>query len=309
MPLVVAPTSQESVFGTALLIAAALHALLILGVGLQHPVPTATARPPTLDVVLVNHLEPRPADTVTRPDFLAQEQVQGGGDQPIQQTTPRVADTPLTPTVEALPQETPSTEPPLPPAAPAVPDAQGPSAPAEPAHRVAEARVKPAEPVVAPPKAATARTRVTAAQILASRGEEISQVTAQLDKKVDAYANRERHKAISASTQEYKYAAYLDAWRSKVERVGNLNYPEEARRRKLYGNVVLHVAVRADGSVDGVHVVQSSGSRVLDEAAIHIVRLAAPFAPLPPDIRAETDVLDITRTWQFLSSNRLGWGK
>ncbi len=75
----------------------------------------------------------------------------------------------------------------------------------------------------------------------------------------------------------------------------------------MYGNLILHVAVRADGSIEHVRVLRSSGFEVLDEAAVKIVELAAPFAPFPPDIRAETDVLDITRTWQFLSNNRLGW--
>lgn len=148
---------------------------------------------------------------------------------------------------------------------------------------------------------------VSAAQILASRGAEIARLTARLREKSGTYATRTRRRAISASTKEYKYAAYLEAWRRKVERIGNLNYPEEAKRKKLYGNLVLHVAVRADGSVERIRVVHPSGSEVLDEAAVRIVELAAPFAPFPPDIRKETDVLDITRTWQFLSSNRLGW--
>ncbi|MGA7981418.1 MAG: energy transducer TonB, partial [Chromatiaceae bacterium] len=148
---------------------------------------------------------------------------------------------------------------------------------------------------------------ISAGQILASRSLEIAKLTARIEETGTAYANRPRRKAISASTREYKYATYLEAWRRKVERIGNLNYPEEAKRRSLYGNLILHVAVRADGSLEQVRVVRSSGFDVLDEAAVRIVKLAAPFAPLPPNIRAETDILDITRTWQFLSSNRLGW--
>ena len=93
-----------------------------------------------------------------------------------------------------------------------------------------------------------------------------------------------------------------------MEQIGNLNYPEEARRKRLYGNLILRVAVRADGSVEQVQVLRSSGFTVLDEAAVHIVELAAPYAPFPPDIAAETDVLDITRTWQFQRNNQLGWG-
>ncbi|MEW8292588.1 MAG: energy transducer TonB, partial [Candidatus Thiodiazotropha endolucinida] len=101
------------------------------------------------------------------------------------------------------------------------------------------------------------------------------------------------------------YAAYLDAWRRKVERIGNLNYPDQAKRSRLYGNLVLHVAVKADGSVEQIKVLHSSGHKILDDAAVRIVRLAAPFSPFPNEIRKETDILDITRTWQFLRSGRL----
>ena len=147
---------------------------------------------------------------------------------------------------------------------------------------------------------------LSAATILASRGEEIARLNAKLVADTAAFASRSRRKAISASTQEYRYASYLEAWRRKVEAIGNLNYPEEARRRKLYGNLILQVGVRADGTLEEVRVLRSSGSTLLDEAAVRIVHLAAPFAPFPPDIRQETDFLDITRTWQFLSNNRFG---
>ncbi len=310
MALAATPPAEESAFGLALLLAAALHALLILGVGLEPRTSTYRGRPPTLDVVLVNLPEPKPAVPPARPDFLAQQRVEGGGDQPLDKATPRAAEAPPPLAVAALPQESP--QPAHPAESPPAPPPEAPRAPVETPERapdprlVAEERQKTTE-LALPTPAQVSKTRITAAQILASRGEELAQVTAQLDRRVEAYASRERHKAISASTQEFKYAAYLDAWRNKVERVGNLNYPEEAKRRKIYGNLVLHVAVRADGSLDAVRVVQSSGSKVLDDAAVRIVRLAAPFAPFPPDIRAETDVLDITRTWQFLSTNRLGW--
>jgi len=90
-----------------------------------------------------------------------------------------------------------------------------------------------------------------------------------------------------------------------VERVGNLNYPDEAKRRKLYGNLVLHVAIRPDGSVRAINVRKSSGHKLLDDAAIRIVKLAAPFAPFPAEIRKETDILDIIRTWQFRNNDQL----
>jgi protein TonB len=144
-----------------------------------------------------------------------------------------------------------------------------------------------------------------AATLLASRDREIQRLTAELDMKMDVFAKRPRRKFVSASTQEYKYAAYLQAWRKKVERVGTLNFPDEAKRKKLYGNLVLQVSLNADGTIRSIELRKSSGHKVLDDAAIRIVRLAAPFAPFPGNIAEETDILDITRTWQFVSGKPL----
>ncbi len=163
-----------------------------------------------------------------------------------------------------------------------------------------------ADPLASLSSPAGSAPPLSAASILASRGEEIARLNAKLAADASTYASRPRRKAISASTQEYKYASYLETWRRKVEAIGNLNYPEEARRRKLYGNLILQVGVRADGSLEEVRVLRSSGSIILDDAAVRIVHLAAPFAPFPPDIRQETDSLDITRTWQFLTNNHFG---
>ncbi|HHH39033.1 MAG TPA: energy transducer TonB, partial [Sedimenticola sp.] len=174
--------------------------------------------------------------------------------------------------------------------------------PAAPVAAKRKVRIVPAAP---PPEAK--QPRLTTRQLLASTGEEISRLTAEISNRNQAFARRrpERHKWVTASTQEYKYASYLDAWRRKVERIGNLNYPDEAKRRRLYGNLVLHVAVRADGTVKEINIKRSSGHKLLDDAAIRIVRLAAPFAPFPADIRREIEVMDIVRTWQFRSNNQL----
>lgn len=119
------------------------------------------------------------------------------------------------------------------------------------------------------------------------------------------FAERPRRKFISANTREHLYAAYMRSWVAKVERVGNMNYPEAARRRNLSGSLVLSVDVLEDGSVSRIRVLRSSGHDVLDEAAVRIVRLSAPFSDLPEEIRREVDVLTITRTWQFSRHGRL----
>lgn len=129
--------------------------------------------------------------------------------------------------------------------------------------------------------------------------EERARLNAEISRVWQEYQKRPRHKYLNARTQEYKYAAYMDAWRAKVERIGNLNYPEEARRRGISGNLVLHVVLKQDGGVHEISVLRGSGHKLLDDAAVRIVELASPFAPFPRDIRAETDVLHITRTWKF----------
>lgn len=151
------------------------------------------------------------------------------------------------------------------------------------------------------------QTVVDAAQILASQGLEVARLTAGQTAGAANGSKRARRKSISASTREFRYASYLAAWAQKVERIGNLNYPQAARDQRLYGSLILHVAVRADGSLENIRVVRSSGFDLLDQAAIRIVELAAPFSPFPPDIAAETDVLDIVRTWQFMRGDVLGW--
>jgi len=108
-----------------------------------------------------------------------------------------------------------------------------------------------------------------------------------------------RKKYISASTTDWLYASYMNAWTQKVERIGNMNYPEQALRRNMRGDLVLSVGIRADGSLESIEVLRDSGYPVLDEAAIRIVELSAPFAVLPEQIASEVDILYITRTWRF----------
>lgn len=271
--------------GVTLLAAFALHALIILGVSfdLQRENPPAPER--TLDVTLV--IPSKKPEPVEQADFLAQADQQGGGEKIIE-------DRPASPMGN--------------------PQAQRKEKPAPELQRAGtRSRPEPrnAPPVVTQKKAAKKQTvrkqtpkvkaqpRPQLSQLLASTQREIDQLTAELDKRAQQASSKSRRKHINASTQEYLYAAYLEDWRKKVERIGNLNYPDEAKRNSLYGNLILHVAIRADGSIEQMHVRKRSGHKVLDDAALRIVRLAAPFAPFPPAIRKEVDVLDITRSWQF----------
>jgi protein TonB len=127
---------------------------------------------------------------------------------------------------------------------------------------------------------------------------------AQIDKQIEDYQKRPRKKFIGANAAEYRFAQYEEDWRAKVERVGTVNYPAEARG-KLYGNLRLTVTIRPDGSVDGIELDRSSGLKVLDAAAFRIVKMAGPFAAFPASIRRDTDLLVITRTWFFGQGDKI----
>lgn len=127
---------------------------------------------------------------------------------------------------------------------------------------------------------------------------------AQIDKQIDDYQKRPRKKFIGANAAEYRFAQYEEEWRTKVERLGTVNYPAEARG-KLYGNLRLTVTIRPDGTVDSVELDRSSGLKVLDAAAFRIVRMAAPYAAFPASIRRDTDLLVITRTWFFSQGDKI----
>ncbi|MGY8814322.1 MAG: energy transducer TonB [Gammaproteobacteria bacterium] len=150
-------------------------------------------------------------------------------------------------------------------------------------------------------KTTTTKTLPTATTLL-TNSLKIAALSAAIERKLETRSERPRRKYISASTKEFIYAAYMEAWRAKVERIGNLNYPDAARQLNLSGNLILDVAVNMDGSISEVIIRRSSGHKVLDDAAIRIVKLAAPYASFPKNIQSETDILHITRTWQFLNN-------
>ncbi|MGH8640620.1 MAG: energy transducer TonB, partial [Burkholderiales bacterium] len=118
------------------------------------------------------------------------------------------------------------------------------------------------------------------------------------------YQQRPRRRFIGARTQEYRFASYIEDWRSKVERVGEFNYPQAARNQKIYGSLVVTVSIKSDGTLERVEINRSSGQRILDAAALRIVQLAAPYAPFPADIAKDTDIIHITRTWLFTRSDQ-----
>lgn len=271
--------------GATLAFSLIAHGVLALGVGftIEDPAPVV----PTLDIILT---QTRSEHAPKKADFLAQSSQEGGGE----------SETPERPR-EPQPAPVPKPQTGL---APAPIEASAPRPERESAQPVLAA-VQPAERRVDTRELnPTPATPLPTSRQLIERSLEMARLAAELERQTEAYAKRPKRKFVSASTQEYEFASYMRGWVARVERIGNLNYPDEARRRNLQGQLVLTVAVRRDGSVESIDVVQPSGHPILDEAAIRTVRLAEPFAPLP-ETKEKVDVLHITRTWQFLPGNVL----
>jgi protein TonB len=151
-------------------------------------------------------------------------------------------------------------------------------------------------------------TRAIDVHDMASAAMEMDRLEALIAKQQDVYQKRPKRKFIGARTKEYKYALYVEAWRQKVEKIGNLNYPEAARNLKLYGQLQMTVSINADGSIESIELNRSSGYKLLDEAAKHIVELGAPYGRFPDDVQSEIDILSITRTWTFTKEDSLASG-
>ena len=149
------------------------------------------------------------------------------------------------------------------------------------------------------------KTKVLDRAALTAAALEMDRLQAQIDKQQEEYQKRPKKKYIGARTKEYRFALYVESWRQKVERIGNMNYPEAAKTQKLYGQLRMTVGIKADGSLESVVIDQPSNYKLLDEAAKRIVELAAPYAVFPEDIKHDTDILYITRTWTFTQEDAL----
>jgi protein TonB len=139
---------------------------------------------------------------------------------------------------------------------------------------------------------------------LAYNALEMARLEGEIARDTDEYNKRPRVKNLGTRAEEYRFAQYMEDWRIKIERIGTLNYPEAAKG-KLYGNLMLSVRIKSDGSVDRVEINRSSGHKILDDAARRIVQMASPYAAFPAEILRDTDIVEITRIWNFTSANQL----
>ena len=272
----------------ALVASLAFHLTLIIGLGFKLPLaPRWDAPHNVMDVVLVN------AKSAKRPekaDALAQANLDGGGNTDER----RRASSPF-PTVD---ERDPSRE-------MKAAEARRRQLEAEAQDLMTRMKSKAAvAPIEVVPQGTTAKADAEAKDLV-QKSLEIARLEAQIRRDYQAYQERPKRKFVGARAQEYRFAQYVDGWRLKIERIGNLNYPAEAKARRIYGRLQLTVAIKADGEVDGIEINRSSGYKVLDQAAIRIVRLAAPFDRFPESIRADTDILHITRTWTFTRADQV----
>lgn len=271
--------------GFALLLALALHVIVLFGVGFAVDPPQSA---PSLEVTLAVTADERPPE---KADFLAQSNQSGGGDQPDPSELSQVNAADFTET--RVREAQPLAESPSPPAP------EGGAGPAP------VTTLAPSSAVAVPIPADAAATAAVDPQPLPQVSEEIASLRAKLGKLRNSYSHLPNVLRVTAvSTRADQAAAYLDDWETLVETVGNEHYPEEARRDRIFGNLRLAVRLRPDGTVDDVEILASSGQRVLDLAAIRTIRLAAPFKPFPAELR-QWDRMEIIRTWQFMPGNRL----
>ena len=295
-------------FGFTLFVAVALHALIILGLAFEPEKPAPAAR--TLEVTLAQFRSDKAPD---KADFIAQHNQVGSGEQedktlpttrevaPFQNNQSEAAAPGIAPSsqeaiVTPQPQPQPQTEP-LENARPSQ-QVQLIEQPEQLVTTADSMREVNRQPVEAPQPSSPQATGISSS--LLARSLEIASLEAKLDTMRQDRAHEPRVRRLtSASTREAFDAQYLDGWRRKVERIGNLNYPEEARKRKLYGSLRMLVVIRPDGSLERVGILKSSGHKLLDDAAKRIVRLAAPFAAFPPELRKHADRVEIIRTWRF----------
>jgi protein TonB len=264
------------------------HLVVIFGIGLpalKKPKPEPPAQ--SLEIVLVN-AKSKAAPVVA--DAEAQHNLDGGGNT----DDPRRAQSPL----PVMPEQRADAEVKL--ALRRVEQLE---------HQARQVMTKPkaAAPVETAPPAKAAETENKAepgtAEIM-QRSLEIARLEAKISRDWDAYQQSPRRHYVGARTQETRFARYIEDWRQKIERIGDLNYPQAARDQRLHGRLVVTVAIKSDGTVEQIAIDRPSGHKVLDEAARRIVQMGAPFAAFPPDIAKDVDILHITRTWTFTTGDK-----
>jgi len=257
----------------------AFHTIAIVGLGFNLPRMMREVAPHNMmDVVLVNS---KSFTKPTKADALAQANLDGGGntDRKMRASTPFPMADPRQPSPELKASEE--------------------------RRKQLEAESREIMLQLQAKASVTPVQQQQEAREIVERNLEIERLEAQIRREHQAYQERPRKKFIGARTEEYRYTVYIDRWRQRVERVGTLYYPAEARAKGIYASLQLTVGIKQTGEIESIEVNRSSGYKFLDRAAERIVRMASPFEPFPKDIRSEWDVLYITRTYTFTRADEV----
>ncbi len=314
-----------------LLFSAIINLSILFGVGFNVPTPLTNQPVTNIEITLVKqktNTEPEKAD------YLAQVNNEGGGEteekdpEPAKQqlqpnanqnqiatSSPEVTqqNEPIQEQPEPVePAPVPQLEPePITPPAPPKPKVETPTSKKVITQQKSQRKLtkvdeisdkEVVEETITPPK-----PKISAAQLMTNARSEIARLEQEFDSRAASLSKRPKKRPISASTKEYAAAAYMKSWENKIERIGNFNYPQEAKRLGLNGSLMLSVDINPDGSVppDGIVISRSSGHKVLDDAAVRIVRLGAPYAAIPKNVLGDYDMLTVIRTWKFETNRGL----
>lgn len=290
-PLPYPSVNHTDRLGLTIFFAVVLHSLIILGVSF-----TAEDREkppeklPGLEVTLVQSKSDKDIEDA---DFLAQANQEGGGNtsdasRPTTPVEPVVATGEDGDVSQFVPETT----------LPSSADPQGMQL------ITATNADQKMEVDTSDPDIKTDFENMTSVQLL-SHSKEIAKLSAELEQSRKMYASRPRKVILTAKTKKYDFAPYEEAWRKKIERIGTLNFPDEARRSKLSGNLRMAVTIHKDGTVKSIEITKYSGHKILDDAAVRIVKMASPFMPFTENMLEKADEIVIIRTWQFLSDSKL----
>lgn len=274
-------------FGMTFFLATIFHGMVILGVTFSVSPPADSKTAPALDIILVQTKSP---DEDEKADYLAQVSQKGGGNaeqkaRPREQfSAPTLSDKPGIAKQTSIQQVQKQKH----------------------NEQLALLTQNDAEFAINTEKnPEKAEDDTTVDKTNASQNTQTARLAAEISHTLEQQASIERTKYLNSSTKAFGPAKYMRQWIDRVERVGNLNYPDQARRKKLSGTLILDVVINADGELVKTDLRQSSGHQVLDDAAKRIVKLAAPYSAFPENLRAETDVIHITRSWEFMNNSGL----
>lgn len=274
-------------FGMTFFLATIFHGMVILGVTFSVSPPADSKTAPALDIILVQTKSPEEDE---KADYLAQVSQKGGGNaeqkaRPREQfSAPTLSDKPGIAKQTSVQQVQKQKQ----------------------NEQLALVTQNDAEFAIDTEKnPEKAEDDTTVDNSNARQNTQTARLAAEISHSLEQQASIERTKYLNSSTKAFGPAKYMRQWIDRVERVGNLNYPDQARRNKLSGTLILDVVINADGELVKTDLRQSSGHQVLDDAAKRIVKLAAPYSAFPDKLRAEADVIHITRSWEFMNNSSL----